>query len=100
MTMKQAALARLVAADQANIDFQHRGQTFAMWYTGGSSAVLIGAGLACIFLAVVSAIGQSLGLGAGGILIAGGLFTGLSKIIGKFLPVRPGDSSESRVPSE
>jgi hypothetical protein len=83
---EQTATDRLIAAHHARMTYARRGQTFAMWYTGVTSAVLVGAGLACIFLAVAGAISQGLALGAGGILIAGGVFTGLSRIIGKFMP--------------
>ena len=60
-----------------------------MWYAGITSAVLVGAGLACIFLAVADATSQALALAAGGLLIAGGVFAGLSRIIGKFMPGQP-----------
>lgn len=83
---EQTATDRLIAADNVRMTYARRGQTFAIWYTGITSAVLVGAGLACIFLAVAGAISQSLALGAGGILIAGGVFTGLSRVIGKFMP--------------
>lgn len=90
---EQAANQRLAAADRARIDYAHRGQTFAMWFTGVSSAALISAGLVCIFLAVAGVISMALGLGAGGLLIAGGVLTGIARIAGKFLP-RDGDGGD------
>ncbi len=83
---EQAANNRLVEADRAVVEFQRRGQTYAMWYTGVVSAALIAPGLVCAFLAVAGAISMALGLGAGSILIAGGLLAGIAKVAGKFLP--------------
>jgi hypothetical protein len=92
---ERTATDRLIAADHARMTYARRGQTFAMWYTGVTSAVLMGAGLACIFLAVAGAISQGLGLFAGGVVIAGGVFTGLSRIIGKFIPGQSGVPGEA-----
>jgi len=83
---EQAASNRLASIDQAKIDYARRGQTFAMWLAAISSGTLLLAGLVCIFLAIAGAISVTAGLTAGGILIAGGVFTGLAKIIGKFMP--------------
>lgn len=77
---------RLAASDQANIDYARRGQTFAMWLAGISTGVLLAGGLICVFLAVAGVIPMALGLSAGGLLLAGGLFAGITNLIKSFLP--------------
>ena len=64
-----------------------------MWLAGGSAVALLASGLICIFLAVAGVIAVSLGLGAGTILLAGGLFAGISSLIKNFLP-RGSDKSD------
>lgn len=83
---EKAANARLATADQQTSGFANRGQTFAMWLAGLSTAVLLGGGLVCIFLTVAGVITMTLGLSAGAILLAGGLFAGIANLIKNFLP--------------
>lgn len=90
---EKTANKRLERADTARSDFARRGQTFAMWLAGGSAVALLASGLICIFLAVAGVIAVSLGLGAGTILLAGGLFAGISSLIKNFLP-RGSDKSD------
>jgi multidrug efflux pump subunit AcrA (membrane-fusion protein) len=82
-------------ADLDRNAFARRGQTFAMWYTGVVSGTLIMAGLVCIFLGLVSVFSTTAGLTAGGICLAGGLFTSLSKLVGHFLPDRDSGDGQS-----
>lgn len=92
---EKAASKRLERADLDRWIFARRGQKFAMWLAGGSTVALLASGLVCIFLAVAGVITVSLGLGAGGILLAGALFAGIANLIKNFLPGGSGDSSNS-----
>lgn len=92
---EKAANRRLERTDTARLNFAHRGQTFAIWLAGGSTVALLASGLVCIFLAVAGVITVSLGLGAGGILLAGALFAGIANLIKNFLPGGSGDSGGS-----
>lgn len=78
-------------ADQSRNDYAKRGQTFAMWYTGSTSGALIAAGLVCIFLGLSGVFSTAPAVAAGGICLAGGLFTGLAKLVRHFLPPREDD---------
>jgi hypothetical protein len=82
---EKAANRRLANVDQWRANYAHRGQTYAMWYTSIATGAFGVAGLVCIFLAVASVIGSTVGLTAGGILLAGSLFTAIAGISGKFL---------------
>ncbi|GEM_PF-5759579 len=83
---EKAANGRLANADRENTDFAKRGQTYAMWLAGISTGVLLAGGLVCVFLAVAGVIAMALGLAAGGLLLAGGLFAGIANLIKNFLP--------------
>jgi len=71
--------------------FAHRGQTFAMWLAGSSVFALVGSGIAVIFLAVADVISVAAGATLAGILLGAALVTGLSGMVGRFLPGRSDD---------
>jgi multidrug efflux pump subunit AcrA (membrane-fusion protein) len=91
---EKAANQRLENADQVRLDFARRGQTFAMWLAGASTAALLAGGLVCVFLTVAGVIPSSMGLTAAGILLAAGLFTGIANLIKNFLPGNSGESGD------
>jgi hypothetical protein len=96
---EKAANQRLERADTGRLNFAHRGQTFAMWLAGGSTAALLVSGLVCVFLTIAGVITSSIGFTAAGILLAASLFTGIANLIKNFLPGGSGDSDGKSSPS-
>jgi hypothetical protein len=90
---EKAGLDRLKALDTGNMEFAKRGQTFAMWLAGLSTGALLISGLVCIFLTVAGVIPAAIGFAAAGILIAGGVITGISNLVKHFLPGGSGDGT-------
>ncbi len=85
---EKAASKRLAESDTRNANYASRGQTYAMWFTGIAAGALGVSGLLCIFLAVFGVISVAAGVTAGGILLAGSLFSGISSLVAKFLRSR------------
>jgi hypothetical protein len=92
---EKAQQSRLDRVADSKINFADRGQTFAMWLAGGTTVVLVAAGLVCIFLTVAGVIPGTVGLAAATILLAAGLFASISNLVKHFLPGGSGGDDEA-----